>query len=115
MSRTMVGLLVAMVVAGATGTARGQSPELVERGMAVYAEQRCGLCHSVADEGNAKGPLDGVGSRLTAEKLDLWLTDPKGMTEKTGAERRPAMREYPSLSDEDRAALVAYMLSLTDG
>ncbi len=35
-------------------------------GEKVYADQKCSVCHSIAGKGNAKGPLDDVGSRLSA-------------------------------------------------
>jgi mono/diheme cytochrome c family protein len=91
-----------------------QTEALEARGQAAYAEQRCALCHSVGGEGNAKGPLDGVGSRVTAEDLERWLVAPKEMTAESGATRKPPMRAYPSLSPEDREAMVAYMLSLKE-
>lgn len=84
----------------------------VARGEKVYADQKCGLCHSIADKGNKKGPLDGVGSRLTGDEIRAWIVDAKGMTAKTKATRKPDMKSYPQLSKEDLDALVAYMLSL---
>ena len=59
--------LVGLVVAGALiSPVSAQDEAQVERGVTVYADQRCALCHSVADVGNKKGPLDGVGDRLGA-------------------------------------------------
>jgi mono/diheme cytochrome c family protein len=84
----------------------------VERGMKVYAEQKCSVCHAVAGKGNAKGPLDDVGSRLSADEIRAWIVTPAEMTKKTKAERKPPMRAYPNLPKEDQDALVAYMLSL---
>lgn len=84
----------------------------VERGMQVYTDQKCSRCHSVAGKGNAKGPLDEVGSKLSGEEIRQWLTDPEEMTKKAKAKRKPMMKSYPSLSQEDQDALVAYMLSL---
>ena len=40
------------------------------------------------------------------------LTDPKGMTVKMKAERKPAMKAYTTLSKDDLDALVAYLSSL---
>jgi mono/diheme cytochrome c family protein len=84
----------------------------VERGMKVYAEQKCSMCHAIGGKGNAKGALDGVGSKLSAAEIKEWIVNPKTMTEKTKAERKPPMRAYPNLPAEDVDALVAYMLSL---
>ena len=84
----------------------------VERGMQVYADQKCSRCHSIDGKGNAKGSLDGVGSKLTGEEVRQWLTNPEEMTKKANAKRKPMMKSYPSLSQEDQDAIVAYMLSL---
>jgi mono/diheme cytochrome c family protein len=98
------GLAVVPVQAqsGATTAARGAE---------VYVAQKCALCHSIAGKGNQRGALDDVGSRLTADELRQWIVDATGMTEKTKAARKPVMRNY-KLSNEDLAALVAYLESL---
>jgi mono/diheme cytochrome c family protein len=83
----------------------------VARGQAVYAEQKCSLCHSIAGKGNAKGPLDAVGSKTSAADLKAWIVDAKGMTAKTKATRKPDMKSY-TLPEADVDALVAYMLTL---
>jgi hypothetical protein len=70
------------------------------------------VCHSIAGKGNAKGPLDDVGSRLSAEEIRQWMVNPAEMTKKTNAARKPPMRAYPNLPKEDLDGLVAYMLSL---
>jgi mono/diheme cytochrome c family protein len=94
------------------GTAAAQDKALIEKGMKVYADQKCSVCHSIAGVGNAKGPLDSVGLRLTADDVREWMIHPAEMTKKTNAPRKPLMRAYPSLPKEDLDALVAYMLSL---
>jgi mono/diheme cytochrome c family protein len=83
----------------------------VAQGQKVYVDQKCALCHSIADKGNKKGPLDGVASKLKAEELREWIVDAKGMTAKTKATRKPVMKAY-TLPKEDVDALVAYMLTL---
>ena len=77
----------------------------------MYEAQKCSVCHSVAGKGNAKGPLDAVGSTLSADDLRAWIVDAKGMTAKTNAARKPPMRQY-NLPKEDVDALVAYMATL---
>ncbi len=84
---------------------------MIAKGEQVYAAQKCALCHSIGDKGNKKGPLDGVGSKLSAEDIRLWMTDAKGMTAKTSSTRKPEMKSY-ALPKEDLDALVAYMVSL---
>ena len=93
-----------------TATARAQDAK-VSHGQQVYADQKCGLCHSIGDKGNKKGPLDGVGAKLTAAEIREWMTDAKGMTAKTKATRKPAMKAY-SLPTEDVDSLVAYLETL---
>ena len=84
----------------------------VEHGMKVYAAQKCSVCHSIEGKGQKKGPLDGVGSKLTEEEIRLWLVDAPGMTKKTKSTRKPLMKNYNHLPQEDIDALVAYMASL---
>jgi mono/diheme cytochrome c family protein len=99
---------VAMVI-GMAGSAAAQDARA--KGEQVYAAQKCSICHSIAGKGNVKGPLDGVGSKLTPDELRLWIVDAKAMTAKTKAPRKPEMRNY-TLPKEDLDALVAYMVSL---
>jgi mono/diheme cytochrome c family protein len=96
----------------ATGSASAQNQAQIDRGMKVYAEQKCSVCHAIGGKGNVKGPLDDVGSRLSAEEVRQWMVNPAEMTKKTKAERKPPMRAYPNLPKEDLDALVTYMLSL---
>jgi mono/diheme cytochrome c family protein len=106
-------IIVTIVVClwlASTDTSSAQTP--AERGMKVYADQRCSLCHAVAGKGNAKGALDDVGSKLTADEIRKWIVSPAEMTKATKAERKPPMKAYASLSKEDLDALVVYMLSL---
>jgi mono/diheme cytochrome c family protein len=94
------------------GLASAQDAAKVKRGEAVYAEQKCSLCHSIAGKGNAKGSLDGVGKKLSADDIKQWIVNPKEMTAKTKAERKPPMRAYPNLPPADVDALVAYLQTL---
>jgi cytochrome c2 len=89
-----------------------QDAKQVERGAKVYVEQKCSLCHSIAGKGNPKGPLDDVGSKLTADEIREWIVNPAEMTKKTKAERKPPMKASASLPKEDLDALVAYLTTL---
>jgi len=80
-------------------------------GAKVYADQKCPVCHSIAGKGNAKGPLDDVGSKLSASDIRSWIEDAPGMTTKTKAARKPVMKTY-SLAKPDVDALVAYLSTL---
>lgn len=92
--------------------AAAQDKALVERGMKVYAAQKCRVCHSIEGQGAKKGPLDGVGSKLSEDEIRQWLVDAPGMTKKTKATRKPLMKNYSHLPKDDIDALVAYMMSL---
>jgi len=83
----------------------------VAKGQQVFTDQKCSLCHSIAGKGNAKGSLDGVASKLSADEIRSWITDAKGMTAKTKATRKPEMKAY-SLPKDDVDALVAYLSTL---
>lgn len=83
-----------------------------DAGVAVYTAQRCALCHSLGGRGNAKGPLDGVGAKMTADDIRKWIVSPAEMTAKAASTRKPAMRAYPNLPKADLDALVAYLAAL---
>jgi mono/diheme cytochrome c family protein len=104
----MVLIAAALVLVPVAGFAEDTK---VDKGMQVYTAQKCSLCHSIAGKGNAKGSLDGVGSKLTAAEIKQWLTDPVAMAAKTKAERKPPMKAKP-MAAEDIDALVAYLETL---
>lgn len=84
----------------------------VQRGMAVYAAQKCSLCHSIAGVGK-KHALDGVGTKLAAADIKQWLVDPVAAAAKAKSTAKPVMKSYAKLPPADIDALVAYMGSLT--
>ena len=83
----------------------------IQAGQKVYASQKCAVCHSIGATGNKKGPLDGVGAKLSADQIRLWITDAPAMTAKTNATRKPPMKSY-TLPKEELDGLVAYLTSL---
>lgn len=107
MKRSLV--IGALFLLGVAGTASAQDKA---KGEAVYAAQKCSLCHSIAGKGNPKGALDDVGSKLKADEIRAWIVDAKSMTAKTGATRKPEMKSYASLPKDDVDALVAYLQTL---
>jgi mono/diheme cytochrome c family protein len=100
------------VLLASTQSVAAQDKAQIERGMKVYADQKCSACHSIAGKGNQKGALDDVGSRLSADEIRAWVVSPAEMMKKTKAERKPPMRAYPNLAKEDLDAVVAYLASL---
>jgi mono/diheme cytochrome c family protein len=105
-------LLFAVLLTGLARPALGQDTKAVDRGKAVFTEQKCSLCHAVAGKGNPKGPLDDVGSKLTADDIRQWLLTPKEMAEKEKATRKPPMPPFTKLSKADVDALVAFLQTL---
>jgi mono/diheme cytochrome c family protein len=85
--------------------------DLKAKGEKLFVDQKCTLCHAIAGKGNAKGPLDEVGSKDSAADIRAWLSDANAMTAKTGATRKPAMKQF-SLEKDDVDALVAYLTTL---
>jgi mono/diheme cytochrome c family protein len=83
----------------------------VAKGEKVFTDQKCSLCHSVGGHGNAKGPLDDVGTKLSAQEMRQWITDAKSMAAKTNATRKPEMKQF-NLPKDDVDALVAYLQTL---
>jgi mono/diheme cytochrome c family protein len=113
MTRTWIAITVVGMLACA-GTARAQ--DKAARGKQLFTDQKCSMCHSIDGKGNPKGPLDGVGSTLTADQIRQWILDPAAMTAAAKAERKPAMAtmaaKYKALPKDDVDALVAYLSSL---
>ncbi len=110
MKRLSRFVMAAALVAVGSGPALAQDGAQMEKGKAVYDAQKCSLCHSVAGRGNAKGPLDKVGAKLSAEDIRKWIVTPKEMKSETN--RKPEMRAYPNLPAADLDAVVAYLRSL---
>jgi mono/diheme cytochrome c family protein len=108
MREVACGMLGLLLLAPALGA---QDPK-IEAGQKAYAARKCSVCHSIAGKGNAKGPLDKVGSKLTADEIRMWMTNAEEMTKKTKSTRKPPMKSYANLPKEELEALVAYMQSL---
>src|SRR5215813_1522507 len=111
MKRVLIGIVSVVALAAFAGAASAQ--DATAKGAKVYADQKCSLCHSIAGKGNAKGSLDGVGSKLKPEEIRQWIVDPVAMAAKAKADRKPPMpAKFATLPKEDLDALVAYLASL---
>ena len=86
-----------------------QTTSKVEQGAALFASQRCTLCHSAAGKGNPKGTLDNLGAKR--DEIRDWIVDPEGMRAKSHATRTPAMKPF-KLNADQVEALVAFITSL---
>jgi mono/diheme cytochrome c family protein len=104
--------LTLMILFGALVLSAGPAYAQAD-GAKVYAAQKCSMCHSIAGVGNKKLPLDGVGTKLTADQIREWIVTPAEAAKKASSTAKPAMRAYPALPKADLDALVGYMKSLT--
>ena len=111
MTRVIRAVAIATLLAGWTLPATAQDATAAA-GEKLYASSRCSLCHAVAGKGNAKHPLDGMGAKLSAADIKLWLTDPKAAEAKAGIKAKPPMKSFAALPPADIDALVAYVLTL---
>jgi mono/diheme cytochrome c family protein len=108
-----LGMAIQQTATGQAPAPAAPDPALVKRGMEVYTAQKCQICHSVAGKGNKKGPLDGVGTKLSADDIRQWIVKPTEMAAKTKSTVKPPMPDkYATLPAADIDALVAYMQSL---
>jgi len=81
-------------------------------GEAIYKRESCRDCHQVFGNGSTSGPkLDGIGALRSESMLKAYLLDPvPGVGDRT---YRVKMPSYARLNQEDRDALVAYLLALS--
>jgi mono/diheme cytochrome c family protein len=100
---------VVMIVGLFAGGAFAQN---VDHGKQVYTDTKCAVCHSIGSQGNKKGLLDEVGSKLSAADIRAWIVSAPDMAAKTKADRKPPMKAYTDLSKSDVDDLVAYLQTL---
>ena len=118
MTRTLGAIAVAMALAGPAAAAQAPDAKLAGEGKKLYATYKCDKCHQIDGRGSKKGPLDGVGTKLTAADLKKWLTSPTEMEAKL--EKKPKGTDAMSYALKTKGiepaeidALVAYMQTLT--
>ena len=112
-SRRMLFSAALILAIGPTWAAPAAAAQDVKRGQEVYAAHKCSVCHSIAGVGKKTSPLDGVGTKLSADELRAWIVSPAEMTKKTKSTKKPVMpNKYAKMPPADIDALVAYMQSL---
>jgi mono/diheme cytochrome c family protein len=105
--------ITALLVVGTPRVAQSQDADLIKKGQQVYNAQKCSVCHSIAGKGGKQSPLDGVGSKLSADEIRQWIVEPIEMAKKANSTKKPPMpKKYDKLPAGDIDALVAYMQSL---
>jgi mono/diheme cytochrome c family protein len=114
---TLAGvLMVTGMAVSATGRPEAPAPApqdaaKIEAGKKVYDTQKCAACHMIAGKGSKLSVLDGVGTRLSAADIKLWITEPATMEAKLTTKPKIKMKAY-KMSEPDLDALIAYMVSL---
>ena len=112
-TKTILPLGALTLALAMPAVAAAQDAAAVKKGEEVYAAQKCSTCHAVAGKGNKTNPLDGVGAKLSADDIKLWIVDPAAATAKAKSTKKPPMpAKYGKLPAADIDALVAYMQSL---
>jgi cytochrome c2 len=116
-SRLIVLLGVAAMLAATHGAGAADAAGNTRRGAALIAQTGCGACHSIRGIANAHGlvgpPLDNIGARTmiagllpnTAENMERWLETPQGIVP---GNAMPDM----GLSRRDAADITAYLEAL---
>jgi mono/diheme cytochrome c family protein len=110
-------MLALVMVAGAGLTAQNPDPKKVEAGKKLYAQHKCANCHMIDGKGAKKGPLDGVGSKLSAAEIKDWIVNPAANEVKlekppTGTNRMSHALRTKKFTEAEIDAFVAYMQSL---
>jgi mono/diheme cytochrome c family protein len=107
----MLRVVIYVAILSVVGAASAGADDAKDRGEKVFAAQKCALCHSIDGKGNAKGPMEEALGTMSNDDIRAWITDAKGMTAKTKATRKPAMKEF-ALPKADVDALVAYLSAM---
>jgi mono/diheme cytochrome c family protein len=108
MTRHIAALGIGFLLASAGLASAGDAA----KGKELYATNKCSMCHSLEGKGNKKSPLDGVGTKLSADDLRKWLVTPKDMEAKLATKPKISMKSYASLPKDDLDSLVAYLQTL---
>jgi len=110
--RQLIAGVAFLVILGSAVPAFSQDQARIERGIKVFADSKCSMCHSVAGKGNSKGVLDDVASKLPAAEIREWIVNPQKMNEQLKSARKPPMKSFASMPKDDLDALVAYLTTL---
>ena len=110
-----IGLACLLLVGAWSSQSQTPAPlsSPADAGKKIYEREKCAACHQIANRGNSRFPLDGVGARLSGTDLRRWMTHTAEMEQ--ALPRLPAIRMSSRkyrLRDEDLDALVAYLLTL---
>ncbi len=103
-----------VMFAGVAAFAQGKADD----GKAAYATFKCGTCHAIGGAGGKMASsLDGIATKLKADEIKKWLTEPAAMEAKL--EKKPKMLMSASTAFKTKALkpadidnIAAYMATL---
>jgi mono/diheme cytochrome c family protein len=96
----------------AAAAASVATPADSTRGRAIFASKGCPRCHSVAGEGNARNPLDGVGARRTPAELRAWTLGAEVLADSLPPSAFRAKQAFQQMPAEELGPLITYLSSL---
>ena len=109
----LIRFVLSLAVVSLVALPKPAAAQDAKKGEAVYTAHKCQMCHSIAGKGGKASALDGVGTKLSAEDIRKWITDPTAMSKQAKSTKKPPMpNKYSKLPAADLDALVAYMQSL---
>ena len=109
--KRFVAVVVGALVMSGMSLAAGQDAAKIEAGKKVFEANKCITCHAVDGKGMKKYPLDGVGTKLSADDIKKWLTNPAEMEAKQAVKQPMKMKVF-KLAPTDLDGLVAYLGTL---
>ncbi|MEO1292008.1 MAG: cytochrome c [Pseudomonadota bacterium] len=103
------------------------NPPDAERGAQIVADPalgNCLSCHRIGALGSGERPLDGIGSRLSAAELRLWIVNPLFLSDDRSKpayyrieDQKPGAEQFsgrPALTAQQIEDVIAYLGQLTE-
>lgn len=90
---------------------------LIEQGRALFVANQCLDCHRINNGGRQDGiALDGIAKRRSASFVSEHIKDPEAHVEKAAKQFNydPNLMPQPNLGDDERKAMVVYLMSLPE-
>lgn len=86
--------------------------EKIKRGMQVYDQQNCAMCHAIEGRGNPRYPLDGVGEKRSVEELLHWVIGDASIKDQLSAGSYRLKQTHRELPGDELETLIYYLQSL---
>jgi mono/diheme cytochrome c family protein len=116
MKVSLIAVMSAALIGGSAITASAQDAAKIEAGKTAYAAANCKTCHAIGGAGGkTASALDGIGKKMPAADIKMWLTHTAEMEAKLKEKPKvsmAAMMKAKPLKDADADAITAYLASL---